>query len=184
MDAVGAADAEGLGELLRPDDEGIAVGAGAANDDLSRIDELEGQGSVQHVGRGEVEPLEAAEIEHLVLHDRTADEAAPALLIEGRRRGEEDRLPARVVAAGKRRLVELVVAEKPIAAPAERVRAASRDDVQHPACGLPVLGAERVGQHLEFLDPVLRKIVRLPPVELHLIRRAVHDDAVCEWPLA
>src|SRR5204863_3206309 len=40
------------------------------------------------------------------------------------------------------------------------------------------------GEDLEFLDPVLRKVVRLTAVELHLVRRAVDDDAVAERPLA
>src|SRR5439155_10610808 len=95
-----------------------------------------------------------------------------------------DRLLRGIVAAGKRRTIELVVAEEAVGARLRGIRPAARDDVQHPAGRLPVFGAERVGQYLEFLDPVLRKIVRLATVELHLVRRAVDDDAVRERPLA
>ena len=138
----------------------------------------------EHIGRCEVQPLDSGEVEHLVFHDRTAEETSPPLLIERRRRIQEDRLPARVVPAGERRAVEPVVAEEPVTASIHRVGAAARDHVQNAAGGLPVFRAERVGEDLEFLDPVLGKVVRLTAVELHLVRRAVDDDAVGEGPLA
>src|SRR5262249_8828965 len=126
-------------------------------------------GNRKHIRRREIEPLDPAEVEQLVLDHRTADEAAPPLLIERRRRRQEDRLAAGIVAARERRLVELVVAKESVAAAAQRVRAAARDHVQHPAGRLAVLGAEGIRQHLELLNPVLREVVGLPAVELHLI---------------
>ncbi len=140
--------------------------------------------NAEYIRRREIQTFDAAEVEDLVLDHRAADEATPPLLREWRRRVEKNRVLFRVVAAGERRLVELVVAEESIRARVEPVRAAARDDVHHAAGRLPVLGAERIRQHLELLNPVLWKVVRLSAVELHLVRCAVDDDPVAEWTLA
>ena len=113
----------------------------------------------------------------------TAHEAAPALLTERRRFGEELGLAVHE-AAGIRRAVQARVAKESIRAPAERVRAAARDHVHDAARRGAELRAERVGQDLKLLHPVLREGGRLLPVELPHGRRAVDEDAVGERALA
>ena len=69
VDAVGAADAEGVAVLERPLDQRVAVGAGAGDDDLARPPQLQRQRRVEHVGGGEavVDPAP-------VLADRGGDD--------------------------------------------------------------------------------------------------------------
>ena len=53
VDAVGAADAERVAVLQRPLDQGVAVGAGAGQDHLARLAQLQRQRRVEHVGGGQ-----------------------------------------------------------------------------------------------------------------------------------
>ena len=125
-----------------------------------------------------------AEVEQPIAPKRAADEPSKPLLIERRRLVEEHRVPVRVVASGERRRCR--------SCRRGRIRRRGRRScsaplrvitLSTPAGRLTVLRRERIGQHLKFLNPVLRELVRLPAVELHLVRRAVDDDAVGERPL-
>ena len=69
VDPVGAADAERVALLERAVDQRVAVGAGAGEDDLARLAQLQRQGGVEDVGGGEavVDPAP-------VLADRGGDD--------------------------------------------------------------------------------------------------------------
>ncbi len=69
VDAVGAADAERVAVLQRPLDQGVAVGAGAGDDDLAGPAQLQRQRRVEHVGGGEAVMDPAP-----VLADRAGDD--------------------------------------------------------------------------------------------------------------
>ncbi len=69
VDAVGAADAEGVAVLQRLLDQGVAIGAGACQHHLACFAQLQRQGRVEHVGGGQPVVDPAA-----VLADRSGDD--------------------------------------------------------------------------------------------------------------
>src|SRR5439155_10350970 len=78
-------------------------------------------GDAEHFGRFEAESFDPGKIEQTIPDERAADESTIALLVERRRGLEKDRLLARIVPAGERRLIKLVVAKKSVDPPRRRV---------------------------------------------------------------
>ena len=155
VDAVGAADAEGVALLDRPLDQGIAVGAGAGEQDRSRLLELQREGGVEDVGGGEAVVDPAA-----VLADRCGDDVDEGgdvvvgdllALVDGLD-GERG-----VLAAGARRLL----GDDPLLRPGLRRRQLDLEPALELALlgpDLPDLGAGVAGDHRLPSQAVARAI--------------------------